>query len=173
MEGCHFSLTSNPHALWWILSHVDAAEKLAGWRLSLLEYDLEIVHRAVVKYQVAHELSRLPTAAVENNELEDGILVMVVIRMKNHDQMSAVLPCWTQKKTRLRKNPYDLRVELPTLSELIIAQSKDVFYEQSRQLVGLMGSAFTYDKNGGLVRKGALDGSVQKLLPTSLRLRLL
>lgn len=64
-------------------------------------------------------------------------------------------------------------MRLPTLSELIIPQSKNIFCEQFWELVRLAGSAFTFDKYEIVIRKAYIDESIQTPLPTSLRARLL
>lgn len=61
------------------------------------------------------------------------------------------------------QNPREYDVELLKLPELIIAQSKDTFWEQSRQPVGIPDSAFTFDRNKVHVRKALSLGSYKCL----------
>lgn len=73
----------------------------------------------------------------------------------------------------LLTNPDEYDAGLPTFSEIIISQSKDDFYEKSRRLAATPGSAFTFDNNEIFVRRGSIDCPIQKLVPTTLRPRLL
>lgn len=84
-----------------------------------------------MKHQPANVLFRLLTVGVDSTELQEEIRVTVVSRMKNHDQISSVVPGRTQKKERLLRNPDEHELELPMLSELITAQSSDMFCKQS------------------------------------------
>lgn len=79
----------------------------------------------------------------------------------------------TWKKKRLPKNVFEHDLKPSTLPVLIIVESKKVFYEQSRRLVGLSGSASTFGKNGIIVRKAPIDASIQKVFSTLLEARLL
>lgn len=88
-----------------------------------------MVNRAYVKQKAADALSRLLTVGVDNTKLEDEISIMVVARTKNHDQRNYFVPSRREKNKLLPKNPDDHNVELPTSSELIIAQSKELFCE--------------------------------------------
>lgn len=67
----------------------------------------------------------------------------------------------------------DHEVELLMLCKLIIAQSKDVSCVELRQTIRILGSAFKFDRNGGIVKNAIIDGSIQKLVSTSLKKRLL
>lgn len=149
-------------------------EKLASWRLRLFEYNIEIVPRAGVKDQAADALARLPSTRVHSIELEDEIPVTILAQMKSHNEKKmTVVPNWTEKKKLLTKSLELTDKELLTLSEFIIPQSKNDFREQSRNLVGKPGSAFTFDKNWVLVQKAQINGSIQKLVRASLRMQLL
>lgn len=63
-------------------------------------------------------------------------------------------------------------MDLPTLSELINDRSWDLFSGKSYQVIGLPGIALTFEKSGILVIEAAMDGSIQKFGPTSLRVQL-
>lgn len=58
-------------------------------------------------------------------------------------------------------------IELPTIDDFVLAQSKDAFCYQMRQLVGTP-NYLTSEKNVLLVRRALLDGSIQKLVTISL-----
>lgn len=64
-------------------------------------------------------------------------------------------------------------VELQTIAEFVIARSKDAFGDQMKQLVGASNCLFTFDNYGNLLIRTALDGFIQNLVPTTLRLTIL
>lgn len=109
---------------------------------------------AAVNSQSAEALSRLPTFRTNNTKLVDQIPVMVVARMKlQADMKKSVVPNRTQEKRLLTENPDKYGAGLYSLYEFIIAQCKDYFLEQSRQLAATPGCAFTIDKTEFLARK--------------------
>lgn len=71
------------------------------------------------------------------------------------------------------KYPDVLSVVILTMSVLIITLCKDVLCEQSRRLVGIPRCVFTFDKNEVFIRKATINGSIPKLVPTSLSSSLL
>lgn len=54
-------------------------------------------------------------------------------------------------------------MELRTLPALIVTQYKNVFCEHSRALAVIPDSEFKFDESENHVRKGPIDGSIQKL----------
>lgn len=96
----------------------------------------------------------------------------MVTELKSHDskKKSTVLNR-TKKQKIITINPEEYGQEILTVSELITAQPKHTFCEQSLQLFGTPVDAFTIDINEILVRKASMDGSVPKLLHVSLRAR--
>lgn len=93
-----------------------------------------------MKYQIADEPSRLPTAGVEKNGLQDKFPVMVLTGTESQDQKKYDQQIQVEKKKSPPTNAFEYEKELPTQSESIIAQPKGVFCEQYRKLVGLPGS---------------------------------
>lgn len=55
-------------------------------------------------------------------------------------------------------------VKLPTISEFILAQRKDAYCNQMKQLVDTSNCHFTFDKKIPLVKQVPLDRSIHKLL---------
>lgn len=53
------------------------------------------------------------------------------------------------------------------------SQRIDAHCDQVRQYIGLPKTPFTYNKNGVLVRKAPIDGTIQKVVPSPLRTRIL
>lgn len=73
----------------------------------------------------------------------------------------------------MKKNSEEDEAELHTLSKFNIARSNDIFREKWAPLVKTTGNAFTFNKNGIIVRKVSIHGSTQKLVHTSSRASLL
>ena len=61
LEGKHFTVFTDHAALRWMFSLADATNRLARWRLRLLEFDFEIRYRKGAENTVADVISRLPT----------------------------------------------------------------------------------------------------------------
>lgn len=133
-----------------------------------------MAHRAGVRYLAADALPRNLTAEVENTELNKPIPGTVVNRMEDREKIKAVVVLsWRHNENLLSENSNEHEVGSPTLSECNIAQSKRDLCEQSRHLVGTPGIAVIFDKNRIIVRKDSIDGSIQKVVPTSFRASLL
>lgn len=58
-ECAHFTLRRDQATLRWTISLTDASGRLERWRLRLMEYEFDIVHRHVIKYQAADALCRI------------------------------------------------------------------------------------------------------------------
>lgn len=76
--------------------------------------------------------------------------------------------------------PEDLRVldgtdeERPLATrELVNEQANDPYWIEFSNTVEKLGSVYSYDKNGIFIRQAQIDGSLQKVIPTSLRARIL
>lgn len=99
---------------------------------------------------------------------------MVLTQIKDRYIMKkSVVPSWTQKKNSRKDIPAEYYAILPTFPEFVITLSIDKFGEQSRRLLGIPVSTFVFDENGFLVQNAPIDGSIQLLVPTSLRAPLL
>lgn len=59
LEPSWLIISTDDENLKWLLISVDTSAKLATWRLRILECDLEMVHRTVVKDEAPKPLSRL------------------------------------------------------------------------------------------------------------------
>lgn len=91
LEGCTYITRMDCHALSWIMNLTDATEKLACWRLRLLEFDFDIVHRRGVKHQVIDAVFRILITSADNTELEEEIPVMMVAQRKSHNERRSLL----------------------------------------------------------------------------------
>ena len=61
LEGTHFDLYIDDHALKWMLSGSDHSGRLARWRLRLLEFDFSVAYKKGAKNTIADAISLLPT----------------------------------------------------------------------------------------------------------------
>lgn len=57
----------------WDLTIAEATEKLAHYRLKLLEFKLEIAHDAGIKHQAANEQARLKPKGKNAAQLDDEV----------------------------------------------------------------------------------------------------
>lgn len=76
---------------------------------------------------------------------------MAVTRIKSHNLKTVVRNRMEDEKVAIQ-NPEECDAEITTLSELIIALSRNAFCKQSRHLIRTPDSAFTFDKNEVLVK---------------------
>lgn len=66
LDVTHFTGRTHHHGLRCICNLADANRRLARWRLFLMEYDSNIIHRAGARHQVADALSRLNTKRTDD-----------------------------------------------------------------------------------------------------------
>lgn len=78
LEVARFMSHSEYHALHWILKLDDVTGKLTRWRFRLMEFYLEILHKAVIKHQCTDVLSRLLTN-FSNHELREDDLPAIAV----------------------------------------------------------------------------------------------
>ncbi len=70
LERKYFELFTDHQALRWMLDLTDASNQLARWRLRLLEFDFTIRYKRGARNQIAHAVSRLPTFAPPEAEVD-------------------------------------------------------------------------------------------------------
>lgn len=75
LEGYHFTVITDHSSLRWLHNLRNPTGRLARWALSLLEYDMEIVHRKGALHHVPDALSRIPVTNSDNpqNDLEENL----------------------------------------------------------------------------------------------------
>ena len=185
--GTQFTVRTDHHALRWLLNLTDVSGRLARWRLRLAEYDFEVEYRPGVKHQLADGMSRLrtgddpeeiedeiPTFAVETDGGELTISDPTYVRATDADEQISgyFLPpesesdgvCTLEEQTD---------VVPVTADELLTAQAEDPFCQEKSNSVGDPKSQFEFDRYGFLVRRSRLDGTWAKVVPASLRDRIL
>lgn len=140
-----------------------------------MKFDFEGAHRANFKRQGAHLLS-LPTRnRTDDKDVENAIPVLAIEQQSfedkiqqacNYQDLDNTVTVFFQSYLIITAK-FD-NVELPTLADFIVAQSKDAFCDQMKQLVETPNCLLTFDSTELLLRQTPLDGPVQKLVPLSL-----
>lgn len=74
-----------------------------------------------MKHQAAYALSEQRTTGVDNYEIKHGVPVIVMAQTKSYNEKKFVVPDRTKKKKMTIHNSQEGDLELPTLSEFIIA----------------------------------------------------
>lgn len=60
-----------------MLNLADISGKLARWRSRLLEFDLEVVHRTVIKQKAPDTVSRVKSEGTDKRSLDKRLLVLM------------------------------------------------------------------------------------------------
>lgn len=128
-----------------------------------MKYDFEILHWAVDKHQAACALSRLLIKVKDDSNINDEILV-IVFDTRAQKIPSKVLGD-TLKQAYIETNEPALR----TLAEFISAQSTDAYSDIIRPIVWIDRSSFNLKKSGLLMSLSPIYGSLQNVVPQSLR----
>jgi transposase InsO family protein len=143
-------------ALRWLLSLKDPSGRLARWRLRLAEFDFEIQYRPGIKNSVADGCSRVPTTGGDTADVDDDIPCFVVSRP------SPTLPT---------------TLPLPiTIEEIQRAQHDDPDCQPLFEASTKTSSNFamhSFADTEVLCCRFPVDGSIQIMVPLSLRSRLL
>lgn len=129
-----------------------------------------MVHKAAVKHQLVNKLSGLSTAVVDITESEDQIPFIVVPWTKKWPKRFRCIKSDLEEKL-LPENIDSHDVKQPTSSALIVAQSEDMIFPHSCQLLEIPGNIFIFDNNEVLGSKAPIFIAIQKLVLTSLRAR--
>lgn len=170
----------------------EATSKLACMQLSLLKFDLDVVHRAALKHQTSDALSHLKSDGGDRAKLEDEISVTKIFdqRHTNNGRSKAVSDeqVFDSQENATRKAwPYlpavsalaEAHTEQPlTLQELLEAYYLDIECWQILKVVRTPRSDFPLHRKGLLLRVGPLDEAVviyvyiymRSLPPCNLRL---
>lgn len=73
LEGQCFTICTDHFSFRWVLSLADSTPRLKWWKLRLLDFDFEVLHRAGIKYQAADALSRVCIKGSDKSPLEYDI----------------------------------------------------------------------------------------------------
>ena len=188
LEGVRFTVRTDHNPLKWILNIADTANgRLMRWRLRLAEFDYDVEYRPGVKHNLADGMSRLRTEGGDETPLRDDVPTYTICLVKSPNgevediregEWEEVDDIFENKNRPGMPEVTAFAVEekevMPvTVEELIAEQAKDEYCRSVAESVGKRSSSFAYDRNGVLVRKSRLDGTLQKVVPESLRARIL
>lgn len=126
--------------------------KLARWHLRLMESYFELIHRAGVNHQAADVLSPLSTNGTVNENIDDEIPVLGIQQTSRKEKLQSPYINEDCDDTTVNCEPHlEMAakaddVKLQTIAIFVLAQSKDTFYYQMKQLVGTLHCRFTFDK---------------------------
>lgn len=98
----HLINSTDQDALKWVLTSADALQKLARWRIRLLELDFEIVHRAGIKHQVSVKLWRLTNEGFDKINVGEEVPVLIVDESKEQQNVKTAN---LDQTSRARKKP--------------------------------------------------------------------
>jgi len=180
LYGTRFTLRTDHESLRWILNLSDASGKLQRWRLRLLEFEFDVVHRPGIKHQAADALSRLNTQGEDEEPLEDEVPTLLIATEAVEADEHEVCVIFPAEDDELPGLPEVLPVVTDpatikpiSVEELIAAQSKDEYCRKLMTESDTEGSRFSYDEEGVLIRLSPLDHAQQRVIPLRLQARVL
>ena len=178
LYGGAFNLRTDHEALRWVLNLANSSGRLVRWRLRLEEYDYEVEYRPGVKHQLADGVSRLRTDGGDTAPVDDEVPCFAVqydegseaLLDKVHWDLPQDRPdgCHTLAIKSEKRDAASISVE-----EFLRAQAEDAFCRFAAETVGTSNSKFDIDRYGFLGRKSPLDRTLQRVVPTRLRPRVL
>lgn len=183
LQGHKFTLYTEHKPSKRILNLADASGRLARWRLRLLEFDFDVKYSKGSQNHIADTLSCLPCAMdrLPASPIDDEIPCFSIERYAGIDAANEnlqrveeesldSLPLASNSGTRSNDGEV-----VPVMGEEIVSeQARDAFCKEmaSRVASGEKCSYF-FDASGILIRRSALDESVQYVVPKSLQSRIL
>ena len=194
LEGAPFVIRTDHDSLRWLLNIADVSGRLARWRLRLSEFDFEVVHRPGVKHQAADALSRMQTNGEDASRMDDEIPCFLAEHHRDTEAIETVATVicgnetlpervidWPKPSKRIAMEGVmaiveeDKNVEAISVEEFLQEQARDPYCQERMEKLGLEeeGAVFEIDQFGILCRRAKLDGAMQKVVPKTLRDRLL
>lgn len=157
LKGTNFIIRTDHHSLKWMLNPADVTGMLKVKRLQLTELDFKVIYRASVRDQDTDALSGLHTTGKGDKDIDGEAPVLAVQYLTGNMKLRATCNfqdfdhtlSFFQSKFILIVKADD--IALTIISELILVQSKEAFWEQFRQLVGTPHFRFTFENNGLLM----------------------
>ena len=185
LEGHHVKIYTDHQPLKWLLGPTDATERLARWRLRLLEFDISVEYKKGIKNQLADAISRIPTEGETNISPDLNIPVLSIKEKEeikilqsmeddlydDEDHLDFIL---AQQEDPIASVPDIEPISALTDEEIILHQYTDRLCGMLRKHLTL-GPSKLYQINdkGILVRISPRDFSTQIVLPKDLRQRVL
>lgn len=174
LEVTKRNIRTDHHAMRWILNLTDATGKHARWCLRLMEFDHKVNHKAGVQRQAADALTGFRTNETDNQDFDDKVLGLPLQQQSREEKHQIPRNCQNYDDSIVNLEPHPIMkakaddIELPTITDFVIAQSKERFCDQMKQLVRPLTYLFIFDKSDRLVRWARLNGSIQRIVLISL-----
>lgn len=134
-----------------------------------------VIYKAHVKHRAADALSTLRTIRIDDNEIDDKIPALPFQQQSREQKHQLLYNCqdYDVSKVQFERNSIftsnATNVKLPTVADLVLAQSEDVFCDRLKQLARTSNCLLTFEKYGLLMKQASLDGSIRWLLFISSR----
>ena len=181
LEGQKFTIRTDHDALKWLLNLRDPRGRLARWSLRLQEYDFEIVYKPGKTHALADGPSRLLTKGLDKSNFDDEIPCLprysqALFKAKVNGTDHSV---WPQPHTVVSTVMLTRRDHMRSpisIDELLSEQAADEYCQWARRQLDhhTQGTCpFAINQHGVLIRRSNLDGSLQVVVPATLRKRLL
>ena len=178
LERSRFTIRTDHDALKWLLNLRDPRGRLARWGLRLQEFDFDIQYRPGSSHALADGPSRLSTAGLDKSHLNDEIPCLPrgskhLFRPQTKDERSETPSPQGEITSALLVRNDELRLPI-SVDEMLSEQSCDEYCQWARRQMDLSTeSPFAIDQHGVLIRRSPLDGTLQVVVPESLRRRVL
>lgn len=115
----------------------NATGRLVCWRLRVSEFELDVVHRAVIKHQEVDVFSRLPTSNADVIPTEEEISIAVIDTILNSEDEITLQHLYRPAETHFVEENEDLQ-EGPESAQTLEAfrrqQATDPFCQQAAQV---------------------------------------
>ena len=144
----------------------------------MAEYDYEVQYRPGVKPQLADGVSRFRTDGGDTEPVDDEVSCFAVQCDEGSEALLENVH-WDLPQDRpdgchaLAIAPEESDAASVSVEEFLCAQAEDAFCRFAAETVGTPNSKFDMDRYGFLVWKSPLDGTLQRVVPTRLRPRVL
>ena len=190
LEVTEFVIRTDHDPLKWLLNLSDPTGRLGRWRLRLSEFNFTVEYCPGRKHQMAYGMSRLRTEEGDTSPLDDDIPCLVVSATADTNmddetetfkgywddqEDSLIYQDWSQEMLEqvFAITPEETDVVAITSQEFLSEQATDEYCQSFKEKANTDCSKFKFDYYGFLVRHSCLDGALQKVIPKSLRARLL
>lgn len=120
-----------------------------------MPYDLGFVHIAVINHQSVDVILQLKTEEVNDSDIEDDNPIMAATSRthRRQNEHNHIVPDRNANAT--------IEANLPTLDEVLNAESTDAYCNKIRPIVEIPMSSFKLNKKGLLVRLSSIPVAVQ------------